>query len=135
VRLNFFESGTIPFKRDLSMVLNPDDKTRCQTYPLLTGFQLAQMLQHTLDRRKASPVMNYTAYSFGALSRLQPRADHADPTPEIRRAAQPSAPKKLTVSEGISAVGVETSWYVRLFRHLHAFPIRHGLQRDWRGEE
>lgn len=74
--------------------------------------------------------MNYTVYSFGAVSRLRQGAKQVEPGPsegEVRDAAQLRDPQKLTGLARITGIGEMTPWYSRLFRRLLGGPIRAGF--------
>jgi hypothetical protein len=68
--------------------------------------------------------MNYTVYSFVALSRMSPQAGQPNPKPQQQRTEPVPAPGSLRLigTARISGTAVTAPWYRRLFRRLRIGP-------------
>jgi hypothetical protein len=68
--------------------------------------------------------MNYTVYSFVALSRMSPQAGQSDPKPQQQRTEPVPVPGalRLTGSARISGPAAAAPWYRRLFRRFRIGP-------------
>ena len=62
--------------------------------------------------------MNYTVYSFVALSRMSPQAGQPNPKPQQQPTEPVPGALRLTGTARISGPAVAAPWYRRLFRRL-----------------